>query len=420
MIEKLGLPIFWQSILFVLQGAVIAQLIPIVSYIIVAKLVDAEEFGVFSVWLGVARLYCVLATLRLENALVSEADGLARDKSVLLVILTVVLMSLLFIMTTTVMFFNAPESLSGLPLLAWILLVPCAFFFACDASLQSWAAADGRYRDLNKIRLAQAGIMATLQIAFVYFFRDSRSLIVGSCLGSFLAILVSNLIWPVRGLSGANILFELKKFWAKYKRFPIYSLPADGVSSFVAQLPVLIIGSRFGLDLAGQLALALKMILAPVGLLGRAVQDVFKRHAAIDFAKFGNCVALYKKMFMVLLPGGLLFVAVAVSIGEEVFVLIFGEEWRQAGKYVVWLSPAFALGFIVSPLSYIVYIVNRQYVDLVWQVVLLLTVLFAFLVPENAMQVILAYSLGYSVMYMVYIVITYRLSLGNSAVGTSA
>jgi O-antigen/teichoic acid export membrane protein len=162
------------------------------------------------------------------------------------------------------------------------------------------------------------------------------------------------------------------------------------------------------------------MILAPVGLLGRAVQDVFKRHAAIDFAKFGNCVALYKKMFMVLLPGGLLFVAVAVSIGEEVFVLIFGEEWRQAGKYVVWLSPAFALGFIVSPLSYIVYIVNRQYVDLVWQVVLLLTVLFAFLVPENAMQVILAYSLGYSVMYMVYIVITYRLSLGNSAVGTSA
>ena len=415
MLDKLRVPQFWQSILFVFQGAVLAQLIPLLSYIIIAKLVSAENFGIFSVWLGVAKLYSVLVTLRLENALVIEADGLERDRSVLLVILTAGLLSLLFILVTAGMYFIAPESLSSMPNLAWMLLVPSAFFFACDASLQSWAAADGRYGDLNKIRVLQTSLIAALQIILVYFFRDSKSLIVGSCLGSFFAILVANYICPVRGLSGINILFELKKFWLKYKRFPIYSLPADGVSNFVSQLPVLIIGSRFGLDVAGQLALTLKMMAAPVGLLGRAVQDVFKRHAAIDFAKLGNCAALYKKMSMVLFLGGVLFLSITFGIGEEMFALVFGEEWRQAGKYAVLLSPVYALGFIVSPLSYIVYIVNRQYVDLMWQIALLLTVLLALLSPESVLQALLAYSLGYSLMYMVYMVITYRLSLGNSA-----
>jgi O-antigen/teichoic acid export membrane protein len=193
----------------------------------------------------------------------------------------------------------------------------------------------------------------------------------------------------------------------------MYSLPADSVSSFVAQLPVLIVGGRFGLDVAGQLAMTLKMMAAPVGLLGRAVQDVFKRRAAIDFARLGNCAELYKKMFAVLLPGGILFIVITVGIGEELFVLVFGEEWRQAGEYAVWLSPNFALGFIVSPLSYIVYIVNRQYVDLMWQITLLMTILLALLTPDNTMGALLAYSCAYSLMYLAYIVITYRLSLGG-------
>ena len=413
MLKRLNLSQFWKSMLFVFQGAVLAQLIPLVGTIVIAKLVNVEDFGIFAIWFGVAKLYSIMITLRFENALVNELDGSVRDKSVVLVILTTVLMSILFMVVTAVMYFNAPEALETLPLLSWILLGPSAFFFACDATLQTWAAADGRYKDLNRIRVIHAGTMTILQIALVYFFQSSMSLIIGSFLGSFVALLVSILSWPLRGFSGAKVWTDLIEFWKKHKRFPMYSLPADSVSSFAAQLPVLIVGSRFGLDVAGQLAMAIKIMTAPVGLLGRAVQDVFKRHAAIDFARVGNCAVLYKKLFWVLLPGGGIFIALTVGIGEEIFVLVFGEEWRQAGKYAVWLSPVFALGFIVSPLSYIVYIFNRQYVDLVWQITLLLTVLLTLSIPLDIKETIVAYSLGYSMMYLAYIVITYRISLGD-------
>ena len=415
MIKRLGISQFWQNILSVFNGQALSQLIPLLSYIIIARLIDAEIFGIFAVWLGVAKLYSVMITLRLELALVNEPDGYERDKSVVLVILTAILMSFLFIITTTVLYFYVPESLSTLPLLSWFLLGPFALLLACDVILQTWAAADGRYGDLNKIRLLQASLISILQLALVYLFQDVRWLMIGACLGSFLALFVSNLIWPLRGFFGTQVWTELKAFWLKRKRFPMYSLPADSASSLIAQLPVLIVGSRFGLDTAGQLALTLKIMSAPVGLLGRAIQDVFKRYAAIDFATLGNCEALYKKMFMVLLPGGVLFIAATVGIGEQMFVLVFGEEWRQAGQYAVWLSPALALGFVVSPLSYIVYIVNRQNVDLIWQITLLVTVLLALLTPVDVMEVLFAYTLGYSLMYVAYIVITYRLSLGDGA-----
>ena len=414
MLEKVGLSKFWRSILFVFQGQVLAQLIPILSYIIIARLIDAEYFGLFAVWFGIAKLYSIIVTLRLETAIVNEPQGYERDKGVVFVILTAILISFLFIAVTTIMYFLAPDSWSAMPSLAWILLGPCALFLACDITLQTWAAADGRYGDLNKIRLVQASLMSTLQIFLVYLLRDSNALIIGSCLGCFLALLISNIIWPLKGVSSTQVLTDLKAFWSKHKRFPMYSLPADSVSSFVAQLPVVIVGSRFGLDIAGQLALTLKMMAAPVGLLGRAVQDVFKRHAAIDFAKLGNCAALYKKMFMVLAPGAMLFILVTIAIGEEMFVLVFSDEWRQAGKYAVLLSPSFALGFVASPLSYIVYIVSRQNVDLIWQIILLLTVLLALLTPPDIFTTLLTYAAGYSLMYIGYIAISYRLSLGDS------
>ena len=113
--------------------------------------------------------------------------------------------------------------------------------------------------------------------------------------------------------------------------------------------------------------------------------------------------------------GAILFVATTAGIGEEMFVLVFGEEWRQAGKYAVWLSPAFALGFTVSPLSCLIFIVNRQNVDLVWQIILLIVVLLALIVSADVRGALLAYSLGYSLMYLIYIVITYRLSLGGDS-----
>jgi O-antigen/teichoic acid export membrane protein len=92
---------------------------------------------------------------------------------------------------------------------------------------------------------------------------------------------------------------------------------------------------------------------------------------------------------------------------------VFGEEWRQAGVFAAWLSPTFALGFVASPLSYLIFIVNRQGIDLMWQSGLLAIIFSALTFPSTLMSALWTYALGYSLMYVIYLFITYRLSLSG-------
>ena len=74
MTPKFNFYSFWKSILYVFQGQVFAQLIPLISYVVIARLIDAKFFGLFAIWFGVAKILSIMSTLRLETSLVNEPD----------------------------------------------------------------------------------------------------------------------------------------------------------------------------------------------------------------------------------------------------------------------------------------------------------------------------------------------------------
>jgi len=102
-----------------------------------------------------------------------------------------------------------------------------------------------------------------------------------------------------------------------------------------------------------------------------------------------------------------------VFVSEWLFAFAFGEVWRGAGTIAVWLLPLFALRFIASPLSYMVYIAGKQHIDLLWQIVLLGVVLAALSIPSNHALALQAYSGGYSILYVIYLWMSYRFSRGG-------
>jgi O-antigen/teichoic acid export membrane protein len=58
--------------------------------------------------------------------------------------------------------------------------------------------------------------------------------------------------------------------------------------------------------------------------------------------------------------------------------VIFGEKWRDAGVYLQLLAPMMMAQFVVSPLSQTVFIINRQDIQLAWDVVRFITVVAVF------------------------------------------
>jgi O-antigen/teichoic acid export membrane protein len=404
---------FWSSVRVVIGGTAFAQAIPLLGSLLIARLYAPAEFGIFAVWLGIAQLAAVVATGRFETALALEPDGMPRRVAVVATLAAIAATGL--VLSVGAALFVAGIGWGGMPAALWWMGVPTALLLATVQTWQTWAGAEGRLEELWRMRIAQAAVVTGAQILVGSFVPTASALaaaqLAGLCLGLACAwhwLPLNQPALPPRGALRRGVV----AFCRARRRFPLISLPADAINTAAAQLPLLIVGSRFGAEVAGYLALALRMLAAPVGLFGSAVLDVFRRRSAASWRERGHCREDFVQTFRVLAAGSLLVAGMLVFSVESLFVLAFGERWRMAGTMGLVLLPLFALRFVASPLSYVFYVAGKQHVDLVWQCGLLAMTLAALWWPVGQLAVLWAYSLGYSAMYVAYLGLSYRYSGG--------
>lgn len=393
----------------------IAQAIPLFGSLVIARLYAPTDFGAFSAWLGLVTLSAVLITGRFEVTLAIVEDGAPRKFAAVATLTTSILSCVVLAIITTAGYFWLP-SLRGVAPALFIAFVPASLLTAAAQIWQSWAAADGQYRILSGMRIVQALGVTCTQIVVGFFAPNANALALGHVLGLLVGVSFGVYTMPlaISSLrSFAEFLSDLRSFWLRHRRFPLLSLPADSINSASAQIPMLLIASNYGSEAAGLFALAMRVLGAPIGLLGAAVRDVFKRSAAANYREQGNCRDDYIRTFRVLAAGGALLAIGVMLVSEPLFVLAFGEPWREAGFIAIWLMPMFALRFVASPLSYVFYIADKQHVDLVWQCSLLFMTVTAFTLPAVMETSIKIYSIGYSLLYVAYLWLSYRYSKGN-------
>ena len=396
----------------VLSGTAIAQAIPILGSLALAHFYAPAAFGIYSVWLGVVLIVAVIATLRLEMALVVVEDGQPRSEAVQLVLVTALLfgpivgagLALLWAMELTVADLNTPFLLGS--------AIIAAIMTAISDSWQAWAAAEGNYRALIRMRIVQAASITIAQLCGIIVSPTPETLAISHIIGLTAAIYVAAWQLPIKFPSAIKLPTLLWTFWRRHSRFPQFALPADSISAISAQLPILIISTRFGHESAGYLALTMRVLGAPIALLGRSVLDVFKRYAADAFRRKGECRQEYVSVFSLLLSGAAIFYVATALFAEQIFHVAFGIQWTMSGIMAIWLAPLLALRFIASPLSYIFYIVDKQNIDLIWQIGLMVVVICALWLPQTLKATMLAYVYGYSAMYTIYLGMSYNFSKG--------
>ena len=408
---------FWRSVSATLGGTALAQAIPLLGSLVIARLYAPAEFGLFATWVGLAQLAAVAATGRYEAALALEADGPERRVAMVATLAVVALSALLLALGLAVVrLWGQSLPLPAVPAPLWWLFVPVAATLAVSQAWQAWAAAEGEFGALSRMRIAQAAAVTGLQIAAGAAWPGAASLAAAQVLGLVLGLVAAWRFLPLAapGMpTGAALRQGMRAFWWRRRRFPQFSLPADGINTAAAQLPLLIVGSRFGAEAAGHLALTMRVLGAPVGLLASAVLDVFKRRSAQAWRERGECRAEFVQTFRVLGLGALGVAVLLAPVAEALFGLAFGPPWRAAGTMALWLLPLFALRFVASPLSYLFYVAGKQHVDLVWQCGLLAMTVASLSLPAAPRETLLVYSLGYSAMYLVYLSLSYRFSLGE-------
>ncbi|WP_276668896.1 lipopolysaccharide biosynthesis protein [Thalassolituus oleivorans] len=401
---------YWKHVSVVFSGAVVAQLIPIIGTLFIARIYTPADYGAYSFWLAVVLILTVALTLRYEAAIALENDGDERSIAVLAILLTIVFIAGIVAVGLLIVCILFPELVERFSEQAVISLVPASVLLSGNMVLQSWAAADGRYHQLNLLRLVFAGLVTTLQILGGLVCASELTLLLMHTLGLLFSFCFAFWLKPVRVGSSVSTRFAVTAFIRRRKRFAIYSLPADLISSATGQLPLMIVTSRFGSEAGGVLALTTRILGAPLGLLGKAVLDVFKRYAVIEIKETGSCSEIYIKTFRVLLFGSVLLTVGVVSFAQSFFNLAFGASWGDAGLYAIWLLPLFAMKFMASPLSYTIYIVEKQNLDFLWQIGLLVISLIGLLASDSLNSTVLLYSSLGALMYIVYLILSFKLS----------
>jgi O-antigen/teichoic acid export membrane protein len=175
----------------------VAQAIPIVGSLILTRLFAPAAYGGYSVWLGVVLVLAVIATLRLDMALAVIPDGAEREEAAGLVLATIVAVGLVAAaIGVPVWLAGWLPAAAGTPLLAGLAVFAAIVASTCDA-WQGLAAADGTYRVLIKIRIAQAFFVLAAQVGASFVSRDAEALMLGHVAGLALTVAFAALSRPI-------------------------------------------------------------------------------------------------------------------------------------------------------------------------------------------------------------------------------
>lgn len=414
-LSALKLPTFWKNVTTVLGGTALAQVIPIAILPLLTRIVPTDQLGAYFVWFGATSVLIIIASARLDMA-VFLAQSEEQVKGIFQAVLVI----------------SVGVGVAGL--LAAIAFQPFAGKFLMDGAAGRYSVAWATYavvmancQTLLAVyvyraqfermaggKVVLAGAVALTQLALSLAGAGLDGLVYGQLAVSFIitiALMYRAGLPPLSLLANVNVA-GLTQTLKRYYRFPVIAMPSDFINTFAAQIPLFLIAMRFGAASVALYALSLRVLSGPIGLLANSILAVFKEQAGRDFREKGNCLDAYRYTFRSLLLMAIVPFTLLFFFGEQAFVLVFGNDWSMAGRFAEVLAPMYFMKFIASPMSYTLYIANKQLQDLGWQIALLAMTWAAFYLTASLLNAVQVYSFGYGALYIIYLLISYNAARG--------
>ena len=409
---------FAHDVGILMSGTVAAQLLPVLISPLLTRLYSPSHFGTYALYFSLAAIFSLLASGNYELAIVLPE----KEEDVPAIAMLVVSLTLAVCLALFLLFWLGNAFLSGLlgsrEIAGWLFFVPLTillmnvyqvFYYICNRGQ--------RYRALAFSKFGQMAVTSLVYLLFGFAGSGVKGLILGDMAGFLFASLYLGLAWRRGGApsQGRPSWLQVKRQALRYRRFPQFSMQANLLNMVSNQAPVILMSNFFGAAVVGFLNLSQKVLGSPLAVFSKSVSDVFRERASREYRANGNCLSIYMKTLKSLalisvLPFLILFLA-----APALFAIVFGPSWRVAGEYARILSVMFFFRFTASPLSYVFYIAEKQNYDLAWQVgLLVVTVLsiFAGVWQKSPQFSLICFSLGYSLMYLVYLYLSHRFARG--------
>lgn len=347
------------SVFLLVSGTGFGHLITFLLLPALTRYFSPQEFGYLASYIAIIAITSSVACLRFEIAI-----PLPRRKKIALSLLVLSVFSAfgvsLLSIPVIITFSEVLEGVTGLN--GWFLLIiPLGIFFsALFNSLQYWFTRRKDFSLIAQTRITQSLSGNSVQLVSG-FLGVPAGLLLGHlfyCSAGVFKMLVSLLKYEygvLKTLTLKSIVYSIMK----YKQYPLLSTPEVFANNIGVQFPILFISAYYLSEESGLLLLAMKVMQAPMALVGGSISQVFYSEVA-ELTQTKDKKKLVEKTLVALLKvgvGPILFVGI---IAEPLFLVVFGNEWARAGTLVSWCSLWFALQFISSPISMIMHVQHKQ------------------------------------------------------------
>ncbi len=410
LLQRMGLGRFGRQVFTIASGAAAGQIVLLAAAPVLARLYNPTEFGAFAAWVSIIAIVGAVSTLRFHLAVVLPESADKALHAVALCLLTVATATALF--ELTIPWVGRPllalvDAPSLQPLL-WLLPVSVAAV-GISATLTCLASRQERFGVLGGSRASEGAGKAAAQIGLGFAGLGGAGLIIGDAVARMLGAAVLAVgLWR-NGL--ANVArtrwAEVTATARRYVDFARFGAPSQLLNSAGLQLPPLLFAASYGLEVAGIVALAQRVVLAPLVFVGQAASQVYHGTGGrLSREDPRGLRSLFVQTSVRLLALGVVPMALLAAFGPFLFTLVFGDEWTESGQYARLLVPAFLVQLVVSPLSQTLNILERQRWQLAWDVVRLALVVGA-IVGSAALSMpprtaVIAYSAGATVAYLIH------------------
>lgn len=404
-------------------GTTVGMIIQILSqpFLIRFGFYNDVELGVRTVFTSFYSVLSIIATLRFEMAIMlpkkeEEAYGVMLLSCITSFVFSVFLEAVWIITLLT------PFNPLGLKNYNWMWMVPIITFeLGVYNSCNYWLNRCKRYKNLAANRIIQQALIVAVSVIFSkkVFNAGINGMVIAYTAAQGIVMLIL-IFYAARDYKRLKICFgvsDFKRLFVRYIKFPVNIMPSGLVNQVAVQLPVWILTSAFGEGVVGQYSMTVTVLGTPITVIGQAVADVFRQKGSADYNENGECREIYRSTAKTLAKTAVIPFVLLAAAAVPLFRLILGDGWDMAAYFVIIMAPFYFIRFVVSPLTYMTIIAEKQKFELLWQVAMaVFTGLSLFVASTvfglNVYFAIAAYSIAYSIMYIIHINYTRKLASG--------
>ncbi len=366
---------FLSNVLKLSSGSVVAQFFTFLLIPLITRIYSPPDLGVLQLFISITGTIAILSCFSYQLAiLLPEKDEDAASLFILCVLL-VLLTSLcsgvicLFFAQELSMVLNTPQLSEYMVFIPIVILLNGLFLV-----LSYWLLRRERFGLMGLSKMFHNPLTRLIQILYGTVAISPLGLILGVTGGYTVAsaIMLNSLRRDVSLFR--NISVEHIKWLAfRYRDFPLFSSWSALANTISLQTPSLMLAYFYTTHVVGLYSLANSAVSIPMGLVGIAIGQVFFQKASAEMNQQGNVVNVVSKTYKRLVSLGIFPMLVLMIIGEELFGLVFGSDWTDAGLYARILAPWMFLIFISSPLSNLFSVFEKQKLGLVFNLLLLIS-----------------------------------------------